>query len=313
MNPRFLKVCRLSAYACVLGLFAVGATTAFAEDRGGERPATYMQMGFGGRQVAMGGAGTALTGGLASGLWNPANLTGVRTFQFYTQYAFLSQDRTLAFLSLGNKLERSPLSYAISWAYFSAGDDLEYRYGPSLEPVYLFSDSQMAFVVSTAYRLDARYSVGLNVKTHTHWIAESFGWGLGADLGFLARVGDATKIGFSVQDPISGVKFENSDSGRIPPSVKGGVSHLIWKPQITLSADLVYGADLGLEPHLGIEWMPGYGIGIRAGWAADHLTAGFGIIARSRKLVQEFNYVLAQDVIEEGEFLHRISLGLRFL
>jgi len=291
---------------------AGGAAIGTASDHGGERPAPYMRMGFGGRQTAMGGAGTALTGGLASGFWNPANLTGVRTFQFYTQYSFLTMDRTLAYLSLGNRLERSPLSYSISWAYFSAGDELEFRYGPSYDPVYNFSDSEMAFFITTAYRISSRVSVGTNVKVHTHWLGEFFGWGMGEDAGVLVRVSRETKLGLSIQDPLSAVKFQNTDSGGIPMALKTGVSHTFFDPYLTVSGDLVYSADLGLEPAGGIEWMPGYGIGLRAGWGTKSFRCGFGIIARGSRLVEEFNYTLIQDTLQEGSVLHRVSVGMRF-
>lgn len=298
--------------AGLLMLATVG-TLGAASDRGGERPAAYMSMGFGGRQVAMGGAGTALSGGLAAGTWNPAALTGVRTFQCYTQYAFLSEDRTLAYLGLGNRLESSPLSYAIAWIYFSAGGDLEFRQAPSLEPVYTFSDSQMAFLITTAYRLDERWSLGLNLKIMTHWLDQAFGWGFGEDLGFQFRVSRDTKFGFVVQDPMSALKFQNSDSGKTPPTVKMGMAHLFWDPQITFSADLAFSNDRGMVPYGGVEWRPMSGFALRAGWGDDSFRGGFGISTRGTKLAEEFNYVMSQDALDQGGFLHRLSLGLRFL
>ncbi len=293
--------------------FATFAGPANAADRGGERPAAYMGLGFGGRQVALGGAAASLPGGLAGAVVNPAILTGVRTFQFYTQYAFLTEDRTLAYLGLGNRLEKSPLSYAISWAYFSAGGDLEARLGPSAAPLYTFSDSQMAFLVTTAYRLNETWAVGTSVKVFTHWLDTDMGWGLGTDLGLTYRVSGNTRIGVSAQDLLSAVRFSNSDSGRIPPTFKAGVSHLFYGPQVIATLDLSQASDLGFEPCGGLEWRVKSGIALRVGWGQDLLRGGFGLTSRGSRTAQEFNYVVSQDALVDGALLHRVSLGLRFL
>jgi hypothetical protein len=299
----------LTGCLILLGSGALGA----ASEHGGERPAAYMGLGFGGRQTALGGAGTSLPGGVAGSVINPAILSAVRTFQVYTQYAFLTQDRTLAYLGLGNRLEKSPLSYAISWAYFSAGGDLEARREPTYEPDYVFSDSEMAFWITTAYRLDADWSVGASFKVLTHWLDQDLGWGMGEDLGLTYRVSGYTRIGVSAQDLFSALRFQNSDSGDIPPAFRAGVSHLFYGPQVILSTDLVYSADLGFEPCGGLEWRVRSGIALRGGWGRDSFRGGFGLTIQGSKVAEEFEYVLSQDTLEDGALLHRVSLGLRFL
>jgi len=302
-----------TALCFLFGIVMSCSSLVSAAENGGERSASYLRMGMGGQQVAMGGVGSAMTGDLPSCTWNPAALTGVRTFQVYTQYSFLTMDRTLGFLSLGNRLEHSPLSYALSWAYFSAGNDLEFRRGPSLEPLSTFSDSEMTFYLSAAYRLSPRCSLGLNLKIFTHWISEAFGWGLGEDVGVLWRVSKETKLAFTILDPFSKLRFQNADNDFIPATFKVGASRIFWKPQLTASLDMAYSGDLGLEPAGGMEWRPASGIALRAGWGNGSLRGGFGISTKSGKVAEEFNYVVQQDRMDSGSILHQVSLGIRFL
>lgn len=306
-------VFRTVTFLVAWSFFWPAVPNARASDRGGERPAPYLRLAAGGRPTALGGAGASLPGGLGTVVLNPALLTGVRTFQVSTQYAFLTEDRTFASVQLGNRLERSPLSYAISWIHFGAGGDLEAREAPSAAPLYTFSDSQMAFLVTAAYRLDADWSVGVGLKVLTHWLDEDFGWGFGEDLGVTRRLSRDTRVGLAIQDLLSELSFPQADSEKIPPTVRAGVTHLFYGPQVIVTADLAFSADGGVEPCGGAEWRAGSGLSVRAGWGRGLFSGGFGLSTSGSRLASEFEYTLSQDALVEGSLLHRVGLGLRFL
>lgn len=295
---------------CFFGVFlsAVGSLSA----TGGEHPAPYWRLGVGGRQTAMGGAAAASRGDLASAFWNPAGLTGVRTFQAQGQFAFFPLGRTLGYLSVGNRFEKSPVSYAVSWMYFTAGGDLELRSGPSLEPEGFAGDTQMTFYSSTAYYFSPDFSIGLNAKVLTHNLAGVFAWGFSEDIGAQVRLAPDFWIGWTVRDAFGKVTFLDAESEKIPTTYSTGLSYTHWPTRLTFQGDLSYSSDLKWRPNVGLEWKAAGGVALRAGWTSRRWSVGFGLFSFFSKAVNEFQYTAMRDTVESS-VVHQVALALRFL
>jgi len=282
-----------------------------ATEIGGERPASYMDLGLGGMETALGGAAVALGGDVMSMFHNPAGLTGVRTLQFYSQYAFMGQGRSLGVLAIGNRLEKSPLSYGLSWVYFSGGSNLEYRLGPSLDPISTFSDTEMTFAVGAGYRLSPRWQVGLTGKIYFQSLFSNLGWGGGGDLGLMFRCDPKTTLGLALENIYSRVGFQNALAAPIPPSIRLG-AHRTFGSTWAGSAEVEESSDRGFQPKGGVEYTPVSGLSIRAGYGSGTFRAGFAVLAHGSKVAESFEYVVQQDRIQHG-LLHQVILEVRFL
>ncbi|HTC22386.1 MAG TPA: hypothetical protein VK859_16145, partial [bacterium] len=296
-----------------------------ADQQGGQRPAAYLEYGAGGMQNAMGGAAVAGRNDVADGFWNPAGLSGLRGFQVENQYTLLSLGQQLNYLAFANGY-RDMFFYGLSFFYYSAGGDIEARTGPTLEPDSVFGDTEMTFLASVAFRLDPQWSIGVNVKV----LAQSFNnfsaFGLGEDLGIQCRLTRYTTLGLMIQDPLTFMSYDNSTTDFVPPAFKAGIS--LHDPTLNakMNFDLDWSPDLGLEPHLGVEWRPVEVLALRAGCWGENLTAGasggailvnpsagIGIFVPMGDSLLQLDYTLLTDRVDPGDLLQQISVTGKFL
>lgn len=300
-----------------LVLWAGGAL--WADQTGGQRIASYLQWG-GGVADSMGGAAVALRGDVSQGYWNPAGLTGTRGFQFVDQATLLSLDQRLYYSGFSNGY-RDVIFYGASIFYYSAGDDIEARNGPSLEPDSVFGDTQMTFLVSLAFKLDPRWSLGGNLKVLTQNFNHFSGLGFGEDLGLQYRLSKEATFGFMVQDPASFMDFDDRSESFVPPTFKAGVSLKEMERGLTGDLDLEWSFDQGLRPRAGMQWRAADALFIRCGGIAENLTGGvgggalavyptggFGILFPFGEDSLELAYSVLVDRTPGGSLIHRISL-----
>ena len=315
----------------VFFIFADGI--ALADQQGGQRPAAYLELGVGGMQDAMGGAAVADRNDVACGFWNPAGLTGLRGLQVEDQYTLLALNQQLNYLAFANSL-RDKFFYGVSWIYYSAGNDIEARTGPSLNPDSIFSDTEMTFIGSIAFRFDPRWAFGLNVKVLNQSIGSySSAVGFGEDLGLQYRMSRDMTLGFVIQDVYSSLTFNSSTSSSsndpqqiIPTTLKAGITDHEEQWNLKGSADLDWSQDLGLEPHLGLEWRPLTAIALRGGVWAENLTAGasggaalvyfttgVAVLVPVGSDLIEVDYSMMEDRIDAGALINQIAATGKFL
>ncbi len=305
----------------------------WADQQGGQRPAAYLDMGVGGMQNAMGGTGVAVRNDVADGYWNPAGLTALRGFQVEDQYTLLSLNQELNYLGLANNF-RDKFFYGLSWIYYSAGNDLEARTGPSLNPDSIFSDLEMTFIVSLAIRIDPRWALGLNLKILTQNLGSfSSGVGFGEDFGLQYRLTKDTTLGLMIEDIYTSLTYSSSTSSSStdpaqirPTTFKVGVADHEEQWNLKGTADLAWSQDLGLEPRLGVEWRPLDGLALRGGFWAENLTAGAGggsplvylttgvaLLLPVQGNLLEFDYSIIPDRIDAGAIINQIAITGKFL
>ncbi len=311
----------------LLLFFSSGAVPAWGQ-AGGQRPAAYLELGAGGTQEAMGGAAVADRNDPACGFWNPAGLSGLRGFQVESQYTFLSQNQLLSYLAFANGF-RDRLFYGLTVFYYSAGNDIEARSGPTFNPDSVFGDTEMTFMPSLAFRLSPRWSIGGSLKIQFQDFSTFSGFGIGEDLGLQYRVTNSTTLGLMIQDPLSVFNYSNSSQAVVPPTFKAGIAGHDESLSAKAHFDLEWSPDLGLRPRLGLEWRPAEVLALRAGCWAGNLTsggsgdgvsvnptAGFGLllpVGESGDSLLEFGYTILQDRITAGGWLHQIALTGKFL
>lgn len=311
-----------------LGVFLLTSQRVLADQQGGQRPAAYLQLGAGDLQNAMGGAAVADRNDPACGFWNPAGLSGLRGFQIEDQYTLLPLGQQLNYFTLANGF-RDYFFYGISAFIYSAGGNIEARVGPSLTPDSVFSDLEMTYLVSMAFRLSPRWSIGGNIKVMTQNFDNYSGFGFGEDLGLQYRLTQHTTLGLMIEDPLTLFNYDNSTENIVPVTLKAGVCHHDVQLDAKLNFDLEWSADLGFRPRAGVEWKPVEVLALRAGcWAGNitggasggglsfNPTAGFGVLApfgSSGDGALELNYTLLMDRVISGGLLHQIEITGKFL
>lgn len=312
----------------MMAIFCLALTAmagmAFADQQGGQNPAAYLETGVGGTQEAMGGAAVAMRDNVANSFWNPAGLSGLTGFQVQAQDDFLSLNQEMWYGALANQF-RDKFFYGLSWILYSAGGDLEARSGPSLEPDSVFGDTEMTFLLTFAFRLDRQWCLGFNAKVFTQSLNTFSGFGAGEDLGMQFRPNKNDTFGFVVQDPLSFFSYSNDDSVLFPIALKAGVSHDAEDMNARGEFDLDWSSNLGLEPHLGLEWKPLDALALRGGCWMGNLTAGaaggslyvyfsggVGLFVPMNDVLMEFDYSFIQDRIVPGALTNQVAITGRF-
>jgi hypothetical protein len=273
----------------------------------------------------MGGAAVASRNEPSCAYWNPAGLTGIKGFQFESQYTVLSQGRFLSALSLAGALKRETY-FGFTFMSYSAGSDLEIRTGPTYDPEAVVGNLEMAFLLSLAAKLDRDWSLGGSLKLFVNALDDLSGIGFGNDLGVQRRLSKKTTVGFMVQDPISFLSYSDGPTEFFPTTLRLGVSHSEEKWGGKGTFDLEWSQDLGLRPRGGVEWRPFETLALRGGaWiggltgegAGDILvrfTGGLGItIPTGDNGLLEFGYSVLPDGLVTGGLLHQVSLKGKFL
>ncbi len=303
---------------------------------GGQRPDAYLEYGVGGVPEAMAGAAAASRDDPSCGFWNPAGLTGIKNIEVEAQNSFLSLNQTLDYFSIGANLQ-DKIYCGLTLLAYSAGNDLEARSGPSLNPDSAFGDSEIAGLVSGAFRLSPRWSAGFNLKLLLNSlgsIQNAGGTGFGFDLGLQYRVDNDTTLGLAAQDPYTVFTYQNSITTVIPMTLRCGVNRWVESLQGTGAFDLEWSQDLGFRPRLGLEWFPFEILALRGGaWLGDltstgtgaqpnlNLTCGVGFIIplHSSMLVRNsesdqilIDYSLLPDPQVTGAVLQQIAVSGKF-
>jgi len=310
---------------------------AFVFASGGQRPDAYMEYGVGGGPEAMAGAAAGLRDDPSCGFWNPAGLTGIKNIQIEAQNSFLSLNQTLDYFSLGANLQ-DKIYCGLTLLAYSAGSDLEARSGPSLNPDSTFGESEIAGLLSGAFRLSSRWSGGFSLKLLLNSlgsIQNASGTGFGFDLGLQYRVDNDTTFGLAAQDPYTVYTYQNSSTSIIPTTLRWGVRHKVERLHGTGAFDLEWSQDLGFRPRLGVEWFPLEVLAIRGGaWVGDltstgagtqpslNLTCGVGVIiplqsglVPGQAWVDQIaiDYSLIPDPQQSGSLLHQLAVTGKFM
>lgn len=301
-------------------LFWAGLGSVWAGNNGGLQPAAYLNLGFGGREEAMGGAAVGLSGSSSSTFWNPAGITKVQGTEVEMEDTTLSLNRSLFGLSFNANYEN--LYYmGLTGLYYSDGNDLEARSEPTVNPDSVFSDLNLAFLATAAFNLSPDWDLGFNLKVFVQSYGLSSlpaGFGIGEDLGVQYHPSAETTLGFVAQDPFSDFLYSDGTDAIFPQTLRWGVAQTFSGLHLTGDLDLEWQFALGLEPHAGLEWKPLDAIAFRGGYwvelnsGQDGFGAGVGVFIPTGGSRMEFDYTLLPDRLTPGQLNQQITLTGNF-
>ncbi len=294
-------------WALALFLAAAGALKA-ADFVGAAAP--YLYTGVGARMLGMGGAGVALTEDVGSAYWNPAGLSrmGLHPTQIASMYSFLSLDRRLNYLAIGQHTENLG-DMALGLTHFGIdGIERTDSVGANLGS---FSDQEFALAFSYANAVTYQLRWGATLRGLYHSLAEARAYGYGMDFGVLYQPSLASEftLGINAQNPVGAVVWDTERQDAIAPNLKLGLADKYMNARISIAADL--DVPLGMEgqmtPHLGAELWLLEGLAARAGLNRRDFTAG----GTWKYEFYQFDYAYVFNARQLGD-THQVSLTLLF-
>jgi hypothetical protein len=193
-------------------LVCLTASTAFAQLGG--YAGSFVREGFGARGISMGNAMTSVTYGDITGYYNPSLSAFQDAHLINLSYSFLSQDRTLNFISYTKnfKIPNQPEGGAgVTFSWINAGvSNIDGRDADGF-PIGTYSTSENQFCFAPAIRVSDKVAIGIAFKFYYSKLFDGVtSTSLGFDLGSLYRVNDKINIGLAIKDLNSRYKWDTS-------------------------------------------------------------------------------------------------------
>jgi hypothetical protein len=273
--------------------------------------APFLDIGVGARALAMGGAGTALSGDANSVYWNPAGLAGLERREASASHAELPQGSRHDFLAYAHPTPAGAFAGAVTYLSHGgiAGRDALGR------PTGDFGASDAA--VSVAFGRDLGFaSAGAAVKYLRSHIASAEAQGAAVDLGLRRAFGPAA-LGAALRNLGPGLKYD-AERDELPLRAALGAAYSLPGGH-TLAAELL-GAPRGggADGAVGAEAQALKNLYLRAGWSSRGVGGGSGFeAARGLSLgvgLRDERWGLSYAALPMGELggTHRFTLAARF-
>lgn len=291
-------------FATIASVIFLSHASVQAQNAAGQ-PGAFLRFGAGARALALGGAFSAIADDPSAGYWNAAGLSQLNRIHFSATHYRMALDRTHNFI--GGALPLSSAStIGLSWIGLGVSG-IEARTGNSAQPDYIFSNNHNALLLSFAQKINPYLSLGLNIKGLYQKLASIDAYGLGFDAALLVRPIDNVRLGFSVQDIRSSVKWSTGLSETVPLTYRGGIALNIVENLILAFDAYKIGKDdpgfaWGVE-YKALDLMP-----IRVGYSEQGIAAGAGVNVPLQSMDLSVDYAFGKDQIDGSE-THQLSLG----
>jgi hypothetical protein len=265
----------------ILLLILFSFTTLMAQTAGNSG-LSFLKIGFGARNIAMGDAGTALSTDVTSLFYNPASLAINPVSEVMLTHVEWIQDVRSELFGARSVLFGIPVAVGVDVTSISNN---EVRINPG-DPITTFTANYFFGSISTGYKIIDNVYLGASLKYLYEgiYVDESTGWGL--DLG-------ATYI-TSVQGLTVSAAFKNlgrmsmlrNESTKLPsefrigpaytfnPADKFAVTGAVEFQKYTLTSDIHFnmGAEVLYNNLIALR------VGYQSGYISKNITAGMGLM-----------------------------------
>lgn len=276
------------------------SVSVWAGDAGVESPFT---VGVGARALGLGGGFTSVANDASAIYWNPAGLSRLNY-----------QEVTAMHMSL---FEGTIYNY-VSWVYptvslggFGLGvmrlgtNDIVRREGFVETGQFDYSHSQVMLSYGREFHPD--FAAGVSLKLVYQTLDVYSDWGVGFDLGLIARPHDQVSLGMVLRDVVpAGLTLDETEE-TFPLSVAGGISirevRLAESIEALLSFELEKIEDRSVRVHSGAEVVFDEAYALRVGYDRENLALGAGV--RQGRFQFDYAYKI-MDYIDDS---HRFSLS----
>lgn len=296
----------LMAFVSILFFFPV---CVFAD--AGETGASFLNLGVGAHELAMGGAVTALSTGVNSLYWNPGGLGWLNGTQATLMHAEHFQSIRYEHLAFAYGTKAFGTGFSMKGLYLG---ELEERTVPSQKPISTFGAYFVVPSFTFAKYLGRGISLGTNIKLIYQKIGVDNTISYAGDIGMSIRSGlPGLKAGITLTNIGTKINFTNS-SFSLPTQVRTGLGYSLFKEKASFGFDLVKPFKNDIQFCFGAEGLLMEKISLRAGYRSGFgndeglagLTAGLGL------RIENFNIDYAFATYGALGLTHNFSLSYNF-
>jgi|GEM_PF-92953 len=282
------------SFPIVLLLLFILPLSLFGQNVGrGGMAGSFMRMGLGARALAMGGAGTSISGDAYAIYYNPAGIAHLENPNATTSLNNMSLDRRITFLgyaqSISNKEGLLQGGFGVGWLSSSV-DHIDAR-DFSGNDIGSLSVGEHCFYFCFGLRPASVLSIGISGKLLYNRFPEITqkdeslsAVGFGFDMGFLLTPFSNLSIGFVVQDLRSRYTWDSQKMyergtqtvDQFPKVLRVGLSYFISQYHILVSTDMQKIENMPYLFHFGAQWEVIENAFLRCGLRDSNLTLGAG-------------------------------------
>lgn len=196
-------------------------TINIAAQTGGKTGLSFLELGFGARNIALADLGVVVSKGASSQIYNPALLTQSAEPQVLFNHQTLFFDVSNQMIGANFRLADIPVAVAFQTTSIS---DIEVRLTPG-EPISRFNAHYFMANISTAYEILNNLSAGVSVKYIYEDLFTDNSDGIGLDLGlFYKDLFDGLNLGASYRQ-IGSMSDLRNEATPLPENFRFGASY----------------------------------------------------------------------------------------
>lgn len=288
---------------------------AYAKDYYG-LPNDYLRYGVGSRALSMGGAFVGLADDATASYWNPAGLTQIDEFQFFSMYAPYFLDTSFNYISyvhpLGENLRLAlsdVLLYSGGYETRSPGNIVEKANETVFFNTAIFSCGYRFQNIEGRLEFLNNLSLGINLKFVQENVVGHSGNSQGIDIAMLYHLISPLSIGIAVDNILQPKVKLIAKENEYKTNIKAGFSINALNRRLLFNLDINKLMDENLYFATGIECTLWNQLSIRVG--LNHLqNFTFGLGFKNKKFIPlgiDYSY----NVHELGE-LHKFGITLHW-
>lgn len=278
----------------------------------GTTGASFLKVGVGAGELAMGSAASVLTSGANAVNWNPGRLAEVKQKSLSASYNMLFLDESQGFVGYAAPLGENMGVIGVGVNYLTVAD-IEKRAGDTEAADSKFSNNNTAVSVSYA-RSEVRpnLSLGANLKYIQQDLDTQNDKAVAVDLGSVYKINSDWTAAFVVQNLGSRIGPDN-----LPLILKAGAATRFFDGKLAAASDLEWrayderfyvnaGADYALNKYL--SFRAGYQVGRSQDKLGGLSGLGAGLGLKLDRFSLDYAYVPFGDLGDT----HRMTLGFSF-
>ncbi len=301
MRRHAMRCGRLGFLAAAL-LLAAGTLPARAGETAGQ-PGEWLAQYTNARVLGLGGAYVATASDALGVLWNPAGMSLMDQDELRFENARLWEDTGVNSVSLCVPGSRLP-SIGVGMVALRSGEFQ--RTNEMNDALGTFQEGETAYLLSLSHNLSPRLALGATAKVVQQQVEDSRGSGFGLDLGAIATVTPALRVGLSVAN-LAGPTITLRDVDETYATVyRGGASLALFQGRGMVALELDRSEGLGTQWHAGTEYWILPGFGLRGGWSDEGGAGGMSYRFAPR---YQIDYAAADRPLG---VTHRLGLSVRF-